>query len=597
MDWERNKRGAIMVLFLAFVFTFSLVMVSDLPGEMAEAGEGGTRNLGELEIGDRVVDSSWQWEYRTGNSYSFQVGDESAPVTWIVVAKNHYEVEGNVDHVTLLAEDLICKHAFDDSSNRGDDWGSSHWGDSGKPDAEYGLRPFLNSMENDRSYVGEGFLNAVGPQFKEVLLTTMVPNRGWEEGDRYTTRDKVFIPSSTELDEEDPDYTYEAGEVYPYFDDAGEEELVARLAGIPQMYWTRSPHISAYDRSDTLRAVDAGGEFKQTYAGRTDNAVRPVVNVSSETQVSSNPNISGEFEMFREVEALEREASRVFGEDRYETAVEISRRGWSSAEAVVLARGDDFPDALAGVPLAYELDAPILLTRTDQMMDITAEEIKRLEAEEVYILGGTAAISSEIESILEEEMGLTTERLGGNNRYHTAALIAELVAPRGTDQAAVVNGLNFKDALIASPYAAVEGQPVLLTREDSIPGDTAEALENLGIERSLVVGNTDKVTDEVLGELPQGERLSNPGHYSNAVEAARYFEPEKEKLYVATGEAFADALAGGVLAAVNNRGIMLVDDSLSGEVSEYLEEEGVNEIVIFGGEAAVSRDVLDLLTE
>ncbi|MBO1913294.1 cell wall-binding repeat-containing protein, partial [Microvirga sp. 3-52] len=54
--------------------------------------------------------------------------------------------------------------------------------------------------------------------------------------------------------------------------------------------------------------------------------------------------------------------ARISGKDRYLTAIEISQQGWTKSDKVVLARGDGFADALAGVPLAHELNAPILLT-------------------------------------------------------------------------------------------------------------------------------------------------------------------------------------------------------------------------------------------
>src|SRR5690606_16591549 len=61
---------------------------------------------------------------------------------------------------------------------------------------------------------------------------------------------------------------------------------------------------------------------------------------------------------------------RVAGPGRIETSVEASRDGFpvdGSAGAVVLARGDDFPDALTGTPLAVALAGPLLLTTTDRL--------------------------------------------------------------------------------------------------------------------------------------------------------------------------------------------------------------------------------------
>ena len=56
----------------------------------------------------------------------------------------------------------------------------------------------------------------------------------------------------------------------------------------------------------------------------------------------------------------ENRVDRIGGRNRFGTAVAISQEGWETSDYVVLARGDEFADALAGVPLAYSLDAPIL---------------------------------------------------------------------------------------------------------------------------------------------------------------------------------------------------------------------------------------------
>ncbi|MGI6366724.1 MAG: cell wall-binding repeat-containing protein [Bacillota bacterium] len=72
--------------------------------------------------------------------------------------------------------------------------------------------------------------------------------------------------------------------------------------------------------------------------------------------------------------------TRISGSDRYATAVEVSKSGWSSASVVVLARGDDYADALAGVPLAYRLGAPILLVEPNRLPSVTRQELVRLGA-------------------------------------------------------------------------------------------------------------------------------------------------------------------------------------------------------------------------
>ncbi|MFP3339117.1 cell wall-binding repeat-containing protein, partial [Micrococcus sp. SIMBA_131] len=85
---------------------------------------------------------------------------------------------------------------------------------------------------------------------------------------------------------------------------------------------------------------------------------------------------------------------RLSGKDRYETAIEISNEGWEQADTVVITRGDGFADALAGAPLAYKYDAPILLTENHSMDREVQKEIKRLGASKAIVLGGSGAVSN-----------------------------------------------------------------------------------------------------------------------------------------------------------------------------------------------------------
>jgi len=202
--------------------------------------ENGTIPIGDLPIGARVVDPSWDWEFRTGQNYSGK--GEVKPVTWIVVAKNHYSELS--PHVTLLSEDLIGWLSFDNSTNRSHKhakFGYNHWGDSGTANAKFGLRPWLNSSG---IHSNEGFYSTFSDSFKQTILTTIVPNykfETWETGSFYSTEDKVFIPSVTELGAKADRSTHKIGEAYLYFKREDNIDRVATIRGESWPYWTRSP--------------------------------------------------------------------------------------------------------------------------------------------------------------------------------------------------------------------------------------------------------------------------------------------------------------------------------------------------------------------
>jgi tRNA A-37 threonylcarbamoyl transferase component Bud32 len=257
--------------------------------------ENGTIPIGDLPIGARVVDPSWEWEYRLGVNHSDLDWDgdpiphgEVKPVIWIIVAKGHYD--GLAPHVTLLSEDLIALHSFDNSMGRGhedDDYGYNHWGDSGTGNATHGLRPWLNSSG---IHEGEGFYRAFSDSFKEVVLKTTVPNKEWKNGRAYSTKDKVFIPSTTELDGNTGDMTYPIGSTYAYFKGSDNAMRMAIIGEKPWLYWTRSPFSKA---AFSLLGVLLEGDYFTVGYGESGGAadsgvtgVRPVLNLKSETLVS-----------------------------------------------------------------------------------------------------------------------------------------------------------------------------------------------------------------------------------------------------------------------------------------------------------------------
>jgi len=203
-------------------------------------------------------------------------------------------------------------------------------------------------------------------------------------------------------------------------------------------------------------------------------------------------------------------------------------------------------------------------------------------------LGGKAALSEEVENELSG-MGLEVKRIGGEDRYQTAEKIAGKVASRGSSKAVVVSGRRFQDALVASPYAAAEGMPVLLSKPGEVPKPTRKALEKLGVQETVVVGHSGHIGEEVVDRLPDVERVGDPEHYSSAVETARYFDPSGEEFYIATGDDFADALAGGTMVASNEGRFLLAGDNLPSELKEHLNEEEAKKVTIFGGEEVITQ--------
>lgn len=281
------------------------------------------------------------------------------------------------------------------------------------------------------------------------------------------------------------------------------------------------------------------------------------------------------------------EVVRLAGSNRYGTAAAISQWKHSGSQYVVLARGDDYADALAGVPLAYQLQAPLLLTLPKTLNPETKAEISRLQAQRVIILGGTGAVSAQVQRELEG-MGLAVERLAGSNRFDTAAVIAGRLAGLAQPPGAViVYGLNFPDALAAASYAARQGMPILLSLTQRLPQETAAIIQELNIPKTYVAGGSGVINDQVLAQLPSPTRIAGNNRFATAVALAQHFQPQGDKVFAATGQNFADALAGAAAAARHDAPLLLLEPWGPATARPYSLSRMPKEVIVLGGEGVI----------
>lgn len=305
---------------------------------------------------------------------------------------------------------------------------------------------------------------------------------------------------------------------------------------------------------------------------------------------------------------------RMAGDDRVGTAVAVSDQVFDSAETVVLARADEYADALAGGPLAAAADAPILLTRTGELPDATLAEIERLGASEAYLLGGEAAISDDVADEVGDA-GLETTRIEGETRFHTALGIAEALAERtGAEafaEAYVVEGIHaddfrgWPDAMAISALASFEGTPILLARNDGVPEATAAGVDALGVETARLVGGTAALGDEVEDDLEGAgvtlaDRLSGEDRYATSVavaEAAVAAGMDVTQPWLVTGLNWPDGVTSGAAAAAAEAIPVLVhgEDRGASEATAAWLSDTFNDRVslgVVGGTAAIADGVL-----
>lgn len=292
---------------------------------------------------------------------------------------------------------------------------------------------------------------------------------------------------------------------------------------------------------------------------------------------------------------------RLAGPSRTLTAIEISKEGWpDGANAVILTRGDDFPDALAGATLAAAFNSPILLTDNNSLSPETDSEISRLRPSKVYILGGTGAVSASIETYLASIY--TVKRLAGSSRYDTAAAIASYLHDAGklkTTKAVIAYAYNFPDALAISSWAAYNRVPILLSDINAIPGATNKALSDLEITQTIIVGGPGVISSIVENKLPNPIRYSGANRYETAVNIINALDLRTDLIFVATGENFPDALAGSALAARTGSAMVLVSTTLDSAVQDFLTEYSgkVSNVYVLGGSGVVPTSTVSYLVQ
>ncbi len=187
-------------------------------------------------------------------------------------------------------------------------------------------------------------------------------------------------------------------------------------------------------------------------------------------------------------------------------------------------------------------------------------------------------------------------RISGSDRYASAARIAATY-PAGVGTAYLATGANFPDAISAAALAGRLDAPVLLTRPDSLPTATRTQLQRLQPARLVVLGGTGAVSqavqDDASAYAGATTRIGGATRYDVSAGVARAYEPGVPVLYVASGEAFPDALAVGALAGSQNAPVLITpQDRLSGVVAAEVDRLRPGRIVVVGGPGAVSEAVV-----
>ncbi len=192
--------------------------------------------------------------------------------------------------------------------------------------------------------------------------------------------------------------------------------------------------------------------------------------------------------------ATNAEVIRYAGTDRFDTARLLAETyrpdqvgDLGEARTAIVVNGNEFADALAAGPLAVAGRHPMLLTAPDALSGAAATALAELDIERVLLLGGEGAVTPTVEAdLLDLDSVDRVDRLGGADRYETAAIVADLLEDvpvfASGEHLLVTAGSTYPDALAAAPFAAVLGAPILPIPDQG--DDLGEPAERLLTERS-----------------------------------------------------------------------------------------------------------------
>jgi hypothetical protein len=286
---------------------------------------------------------------------------------------------------------------------------------------------------------------------------------------------------------------------------------------------------------------------------------------------------------------------RIAGADRLGTAIAASQHGFKdgTAKAAVLARSDDFPDALAGTPLAVKVGGPLLLTPPDHVDAAVAAELQRAlpSGSTVYLLGGLGALSTTVESEVGD-LHYKAVRYAGATRDGTAVAVAHLgLGDPGTVLEAT--GLSPFDALAAGAAAAHAGAAILLTDGSAASPETAAYLAAHSADKRIAIGGPAAAADPAATSLVGADRDAT------SVLVAQHFFSNPSTVGVATDSGFADALSGGADVARASGPMLLVPTlpPLRATTSGYLGSVSptVTSVLAYGGNNAIGGSELSAI--
>ncbi|APF28009.1 cell wall binding repeat 2 family protein [Clostridium sporogenes] len=268
--------------------------------------------------------------------------------------------------------------------------------------------------------------------------------------------------------------------------------------------------------------------------------------------------------------------NRLFGSNRYETNLEILKK-FGATDTIIIASGENFPDAISATPLCKKYNAPLMLVN-DDLTGLQQSFIYHNGIKKAIIVGGSSVVNKDIEGILEVS-DISVRRLGGRDRYDTCEKVASEMGKN--NGFIIVNGGNFPDALSASSVASAMGVPILITPKDNFPQYDIQAVPK---NSTFVIGGEGVVSDKIKDDYC-ATRISGKDRYETNLAVMKQFRNllDFKHTYVASGQDFPDALSASALASSIGSPLVLAPYQVGKDATDLIDSMGCKNLTLIGG--------------
>ena len=292
------------------------------------------------------------------------------------------------------------------------------------------------------------------------------------------------------------------------------------------------------------------------------------------------------------------EFDRFAGANRYETAINIAEayRNGGKFDAVVVAYGDDYADALSATALADKYDAPILLVNAnneDYVGDYILKNLKNTNST-VYFVGGEGVISKDFENKFYKYHKV---RFAGDDRYDTNMMVLKNLGISSTT-VMICSAADYPDAL----SVAATGMPILLVGQTLTDVQKDFLKDNVSATNFMAIGGNAVVGSDVVNFIAAHydadktiQRLYGDNRYETNDKVAKEFFTGTDKVIVASGDSFADALTAAAYAAnISDSGeacpVILVNDYNYNRAANFINDDTY--LMVAGGEGVISNELV-----